>query len=308
MAADNYFDLPEDIDDQIRDLATGHRTLTEERVIRDIARIHCLIHMVEVGILGDDAVLTGGMAMRCYKSRRFSVYDSDTSSIPAVTDQQLLRALNYEDDDVRVSISRIDPEDKGKDLISAHPVEFTPFFTRIDLQDTTFKVTVSNRGVERPAEWLPLHTGYPFALWGPERKYRLPVMARNELLAEKIVAWWMFAPAKHYVDISYLASLLYSDGLVDEPATKDDIRALVEKKLEVNRSVSRDHAARVEALTSESRKDRLLNPQDYLSPEHGFGKLSFFSAKPPSGDTMKIAVRRWIVPLLFDDRPRDATG
>jgi hypothetical protein len=52
MAADDYFDLPENIDDRIRDLVAGHRTLTEERVIRDIARIHCLIHMVEVGILG----------------------------------------------------------------------------------------------------------------------------------------------------------------------------------------------------------------------------------------------------------------
>jgi hypothetical protein len=241
------------------------------------------------------------MAMRCYRSRRFSVYDSDTSSIPVVTDQQLLRALNYEDNDLRVSISRIDPEDKGKDLISAHPVEFTPFFTRIALQDTTFKVTVSNRGVERPAEWLSLHTGYPFPLWRPEKEYCLPVMARNELLAEKLAAWWMFAPAKHYVDISYLASLLYSDGLVGDQATEDDVRELVEKKLEVNRSISRKHAARVEALTPEARKDRLLNPQDYLSPEHGFGKLAFFSAKPPSGDRMKVAVGRWVVPLLFDE-------
>src|SRR5690606_9690394 len=98
MADDNLFDLPEDIDDQIRALVEEHPTLTQDRVLRDIARIHCLLHMVNVGILGDDAVLTDGMAMRCYNSQRFSVYDSDTSSIPVVTEDQLLRALNYEDD------------------------------------------------------------------------------------------------------------------------------------------------------------------------------------------------------------------
>jgi predicted nucleotidyltransferase component of viral defense system len=301
MAGDNLFDLPEDIDDQIRALVEGHPTLTQDRVLRDIARIHCLLHMVDVGILGDNAVLTGGMAMRCYNSQRFSVYDSDTSSIPLVTEDQLLRALNYEDDDLRFSISRIDPEDKGKDLISAHPVEYEALFSRLRVDDPTFKVTISNRGVERLAEWLPLRTGYPFPLWDPAKKYRLPVMARNELLAEKIVAWWMFAPAKHYADVAYLGALLHKDGLIDDQATKDDLRALVEKKLEVNKSVSRDHRERVEALTQEAREDRLLNPEKYLSPKHAFGKLAFFNQTPPSAENVKKGIRRWIVPLLFAD-------
>lgn len=301
MVGDNLFDLPEDIDDQIRALVEGHPTLTQDRVLRDIARIHCLLHMVDVGILGDDAVLTGGMAMRCYNSQRFSVYDSDTSSIPLVTEDQLLRALNYEDDDLRFSISRIDPGDKGKDLISAHPVEYEALFSRLRVDDPTFKVTISNRGVKRPAEWLPLRTGYPFPLWDPAKQYRLPVMARNELLAEKIVAWWMFAPAKHYADVAYLGALLHKDSLINDQATEDDLRGLVEKKLEVNKSVSRDHRERVEALTQEARKDRLWNPEKYLSPEHAFGKLAFFNQAAPSAENMKKGIRRWIVPLLFDD-------
>lgn len=301
MAAENLFDLPEDIDEQIRKLVKAHPTLTQDRVVRDIARIHCLVHMVEVGILGDDAVLTGGMAMRCYRSRRFSVYDSDTSSIPLVTEEQLLRALNYEDDDLRFSISRIDPKDRGKDLISAHPVEYTAFFSRLRIEDPTFKVTISNRGVECGAEWLPLSTGYPFRLWDQRKNYRLPVMARNELLAEKIVAWWMFAPAKHYADAAYLGALIHREGLVDDRRTRTEIRTLVEKKLAVNESVSQDHKRRVEALTPEVRRDRLVDPERYLSPTHAFDKLAFFDRTPPSAENMKKGIRRWIVPLLFDD-------
>ncbi|HMI80562.1 MAG TPA: nucleotidyl transferase AbiEii/AbiGii toxin family protein [Solirubrobacterales bacterium] len=300
MAVDSLFDLPEDIDDQIEALITGHPTLTLDRVVRDIARIHCLLHLVEVGVLGDEAVLTGGMAMRCYNSQRFSVYDSDTSSIPVVSDEQLLRALNYEDDDLRVSISTIKPEDHGKDLVSAHPVEFESFFTGLEVEDTTFKVTVSNRGVERAAEWLPLRTGYPFPLWDSTKKYHLPVMARNELLAEKIVAWWPFAPAKHYADIAYLGALLGADGLASDQATRDDLCGLIEKKLDANKGVSREHKKRVEALTPDAQKDRLANPEKYLSPQQPFSKLAFFTPTPPAADRMKAGVQRWVVPLLFD--------
>lgn len=144
MADRRIFDLPDDIDEKILSVVADNPTLTAERVVRDIARLHCLLHLVEEGLLGDHAVLTGGMAMRCLNSARFSVYDSDTSSIPTVTDERLLGALNYGDEDIDVSIAAIDPADRGKDLVSAHPVEFDPYFTRLAVTDTTFKLTVSN--------------------------------------------------------------------------------------------------------------------------------------------------------------------
>lgn len=300
MSVETIFDLPEDIDEHIADMVRENSALTIERVVRDIARLHCILHLVEEGILGDDAVLTGGMAMRCLHSPRFSVYDSDTSSAPEITDTQLLRALNYGDDDIAVSIAQIAPQDYGKDLISAHPVRFDPRFTRLQVTDATFKLTVSHRGVERPAQWLPLTTGYSFPLWQPPKNYRVPVMATSEILAEKLVAWWIFAPAKHYADIAFLGAHLFSRDLIGDDATRADIRELVETKLERNRTVSRRHRERVEALTPEERRARLLDPARFVDPEHQFNRLAFFGAGPQSAESMKTAVTRWIVPLLFD--------
>jgi predicted nucleotidyltransferase component of viral defense system len=300
MAGDGLFDVSEDLDDEIEAFVARYPQLTRDRVVRDIARIHTLLHLVEEGMLGETAVLTGGMAMRCYNSNRFSVYDTDTSSALAVSDRDLLELLNYEDEHVRVSLATIRPEDHGKDLVDAHPVEFEAFFTGLEIEDPTFKVTVSNRGLERSAEWLPIVTRYPFQLWDPGKKYVLPVMNRNELLAEKIVAWWMFAPAKHYADISHLGALLYADRLVHDAATKADLRELVEKKLAVNSKVSRAHRSKVERLDTKARKARLLEPERFLDREHGFDKLAFVSTKPPRADRMKERVRRWVAPLLFD--------
>lgn len=125
-------------------------------------------------------------------------------------------------------------------------------------------------------------------------------MATNELLAEKLVAWWIFAPAKHYADIAYLGGLLYRGGLVDAEKTRVDIRELVDSKLAANLTVSNYHRRRVESLTVDARKDRLVNPAKFLDPEHSFKRLAFFGSDPPSADRMKEAVQRWIVPLLFD--------
>lgn len=299
MADENLLDLPEDIDERIAALARENRALTPEMIVRDIARLHCLIHLVKEGTLGDEAVLTGGIAMRCLNSRRFSIYDSDTSSIPELSDSQLVAALNYGDDDITVSIARIAPQDHGKDLVSAHPIEFDPRFSRLMIANKTFKLTVSHRGVERPAQWLEPDPGYPFALWKPERDYRVPVMATNELLAEKLAAWWIFAPAKHYADIAYLGACLFRRGLVTDEATKLDIRELVEIKLDRNRAVSRTHRQRVDALDEDERRRRLLEPARYVDPEHAFNRLSFFGVKPPSADSMQSAVARWVEPLLF---------
>jgi hypothetical protein len=137
MADDRILDLPEDIDEQIVEFVGENPALTIDRVVRDIARLHCIVHLLREGILGEDAVLTGGMAMRCLTSKRFSVYDTDTSSVPEITDAQLVQALNYGDDDLAVSIAEIASDGHGKDLISAHPVEFDPRFTQLKVADKT---------------------------------------------------------------------------------------------------------------------------------------------------------------------------
>jgi hypothetical protein len=133
-----------------------------------------------------------------------------------------------------------------------------------------------------------------------EKGHVAPVMATNELLAEKLAAWWIFAPAKHYADIAFLGAHLYAKNLIDDAATKADVRELVETKLKRNESVSRTHRERVMKLTDAERQSRLLDPASYVDQQHPFNRLAFFGPRPQGADSMKAAVTKWIVPLLFD--------
>lgn len=189
---------------------------------------------------------------------------------------------------------------RGKRIVTAQPVRYDPYFTDLDAGDTRFALTVSRRGLERPAVWTELVTGYPFSLWASEAKVEVPIMARNEILAEKVAAWWIFGPAKHYADIAYLGGLLLKSGLPDDSDTRADVRELVEIKVERNRDVSATHRERIAGLDEEVRRDRLLNPERYVDSARLFQQLSFVGARPPSLAAMKRLVEHSIFPLLFD--------
>ncbi len=66
-------------DEFIAQFAKDHK-LTAADVLRDIARLVAVHQMtVETKFLNDDCVLCGGVAMRFYGSRRFTVTDTDAS-------------------------------------------------------------------------------------------------------------------------------------------------------------------------------------------------------------------------------------
>lgn len=220
--------------------------------------------------------------------------DSDASSKIEITERQLVDALEYKDDDIAY---RAEGSDPGKDLVTARPITYEPYFTALDAGDTTFSLSVSNRGLERPAETRELISHYPFQLW--KGRVDVPIMARNEILAEKIVAWWLFTNAKHYADIAYLGGLLIKDGLADDEETRRDIRDLVERKLEVSRTVSRKHAARVDALSEGVRQKRLEEPSEHVDPTRAFDRISYSGANPPSTEAMVALVTKSVHPTLF---------
>jgi hypothetical protein len=49
-------------------------------VLRDLARIATIFHLQDEGFFDGQTVLAGGMALRCYGGRRFTVTDVDTST------------------------------------------------------------------------------------------------------------------------------------------------------------------------------------------------------------------------------------
>jgi hypothetical protein len=81
MANEPILAVEENIDEQIIEFCATRPGLSEEQVVRDIARIVCIVNLVANGTLdGENTVLCGGMAMRCLDSPRMSVFDGAAST------------------------------------------------------------------------------------------------------------------------------------------------------------------------------------------------------------------------------------
>lgn len=295
--ASHLLDLPDDLDHQIEELVAENPRLTIEDVVRDIARIICILNLVERGTLDEKTVVCGGMALRCYHSSRFSIYDTDTSTAETPLDRQgLALALEFENDDIRMRVASPQEWDYGYKLVTAQPITYEPFFTTL-VESDTFSLSISHRGLERPAEWREIVTGYPFSLGIPEGTL-IPVMNLHEILAEKVVSWWLFGHAKHYADIGFIGSLLHLDDAYLDNGVRADIRELVEKKLEVNAEL---HEERIAELTLVVQHQRLEDPEGHMSTKNNWDKVNYLGKKQFSLGAARAAVVKVVVPLLFDD-------
>jgi len=300
MASEPILAVEGNIDDQIIAFCKARSGLSEEQVVRDIARIVCIVNLVRNGTLdGTNTVLCGGMAMRCLDSPRMSVFDGDTSSRSEPNPEVLRDAISYEDEEIAIKAG---PVQRGDELITFRPIEYDARFSALPGARDEFSLSVSHRGVERPALWRPLNHRYPFPLLAQE-DLEVPIMDPDEIMAEKIVAWWLFGHAKHYNDIAFLAGRMVRDGRRDrDPKVKKLVGVLVEKKLERNREVSPNLASRVDALSSSERRQRLEQPDDHVDPggRRGFNSLAYLhGARPPRMEIDRL-VQRVVLPFLFD--------
>jgi hypothetical protein len=297
MASDPILAVAEDIDEQIIELCESNPTLEPEEVVRDIARIVCIANLVRNGTLdGERMVLCGGMAMRCLESPRMSVYDGDTASHvpPDVTDMR--DAITYTEPDIAITAG---PWQPGKDLITFQPIEYNARFSELPAARDQFSLSISHRGIELPAERAVLRHRYPFRVLRED--VEVPIMNPDEILAEKVVAWWLFGHAKHYNDVAFLGFRLMNAGRADlDKQVRTRVRSVIERKLEVNADVSADHARRVAALLGSERRRRLEQPDDHVDPKRDFNTLSYLHGNRPSRASIKTGIDRIILPLLFD--------
>ena len=87
-------------------------------------------------------------------------------------------------------------------------------------------------------------------------------MDPDEIMAEKIVAWWLFGHDKHYNDIAFLAGRMVQLGRRDHvPEVRTLVRRLIEKKLgataksaRTSRAASRPSAPQSADVAWSSRK------------------------------------------------------
>jgi Nucleotidyl transferase AbiEii toxin, Type IV TA system len=237
MASSPLLAVGENIDEQIERFCASNERVTIPEVIRDIARIACIVNLVRNGMLdGRNTVLCGGMAMRCLESPRLSIWDGDASSRQAPDAETLRTALSYVDEDIAIKPGPTRGWKRGRQLITAQPINYTAYFTALDPGQAEFSLSVSHRGVERPPIRRALHAGYPFPVLADP--IEVPLMNPDEMLAEKLVAWWLYGHAKHYNDIAFLAARMAAEDRRDrDPKTRKRLRKLIEVKLDRNREL-----------------------------------------------------------------------
>jgi Nucleotidyl transferase AbiEii toxin, Type IV TA system len=299
MASEPILAVQENIDDQIIEFCKTCDGLTEAQVVRDIARIVCIVHLVQNRTLdGKNTVLCGGMAMRCLDSPRMSVFDGDTSS-RSKPDPDLLRdAITHDEEEITIKAGAWR---RGDELITFRPVEYDARFSQLAGSRDEFSLSVSHRGVEEPAIWRPLNHRYPFQLLAQE--VDVPIMHPDEILAEKIVAWWLFGHAKHYNDIAFLAGRMVREDRRDHDAElRASVSRLIDKKLHRNREVSSNLQSRVDALTRSERRRRLEEPDEHVDPDShkGFNSLAYLHGTRPDRADVDRLIQRVLLPLLFD--------
>lgn len=296
MGSEPILAVEPDIDDQIIEFCREHPTLAPQDVLRDIARIVCIANLVHNGTLdGETMVLCGGMAMRCLESPRMSVYDGDAASREPVDPKSLRPAITYDEAEIAITAG---PVKAGKSLITFQPVTYSADFSELPGASDEFSLSFAERGIELPAVTRPMRHRYPFPLLAQDLE--VPIMNPDEILAEKVVAWWLFGHAKHYNDIGFLGLLLGASGHHRDPDVQRRVRQVIKKKLAVNAAISSQHRLRVEALIPAERARRLTDPDNHVDPTKGFDTLSFLLGARPEMTTIKTNVDRYIVPLLFD--------
>jgi hypothetical protein len=94
-------DYPED--EQLREQATRH-DLQMPVLIRDIVRVVEVLNLRAKQFFNKDSVLSGSMALRCFGSPRFTVYDADFSTSAETVDPpaSMTDMLRYSDENLDI--------------------------------------------------------------------------------------------------------------------------------------------------------------------------------------------------------------
>lgn len=181
--------------------------IPEPVLVRDLVRIVEVLNLKSQDFFSPRSVLAGSMALRCFDSPRFTVYDADFStSSDTVNPATAMKAkLAYSDDELEITPADLVPHDDGGTAWKAAPVEFTPIFSTLipDPDDRNFKADVSFRGMLLDGLEVPLKLPYDLGIWTEDPA--VYIMDPHETLAEKILGWCAHRQVKHYADLGYIA-------------------------------------------------------------------------------------------------------
>jgi hypothetical protein len=225
-------------DDEATEKEARHHDIPAPVLIRDLVRIVEVISLEHQGFFGEERVLSGSMALRCYGSPRFTVYDADfaTSTEAQPGRAEMLRMLTYRDDDLEITPAELTPHDARGSAWKSEPISYLPAFTALAPEDSrTFKADIASRGLLLPGVETELVVPYDLGIWTQPPVVR--IMDPHEIAAEKILGWVLHREAKHYADLAFIAVAAQPESgplLVLVPAR---LRETLAAKLEIMRGV-----------------------------------------------------------------------
>jgi hypothetical protein len=243
--------------------------IPEPVIVRDIVRVAEVVNLERKGFFGKKSVLAGSMALRCFGSPRFTVYDADfsTTTDTVFPHRTMKDLLDYEDDQLTIQAADPVPYDEGGTAWKSAPIVYQPRFTNLvpDERDRTFKADISFRGLVLEGVERELSIPYDLELWDDEPV--VFVMDPHEVVAEKILGWCANRLVKHYADLGYIA-------VVSQPNVE-------------HRLITVDYRMARDVLDAKLKKMRALQPERYAAFPH-VDALVGDLAKPP-----ELSTRQW---------------
>jgi hypothetical protein len=252
-------------DDRASSAEAKRHGLDDVVLIRDLARIVEVLNLDSQDFFSAKSVMAGSMALRCYGSPRFTVFDADFSTTHDRIEpiNEMHKKFSYTDDEIEIDASALVSDDHRETLWKSAPIRFNPFFSQLvpNEGDQRFKADISVRGLIHPGIEKPLRVPYDLGLWRDPPP--IWIMDPHEILAEKILGWCVNQLAKHYADVAFIC--LIADGTDTIPAQIENwswhtARDTLDAKLGIMRRIYPQMYAQFRSV------DALLGPLS-LTPE-----------------------------------------
>jgi hypothetical protein len=289
-------------DQGIRQQAKVHG-LPEPVLVRDLVRIVEVLNLKKQGFFAKRSVLSGSMALRCFGSPRFTVYDADFStSSELVSPEQMQDMLVYNDEDLDISPEAFEAHDAGETAWKYAPITYTPVFTALvpDPADRSFKADVSFRGLEMDGLEMPLAVPYSLDIW--DEAPIVQVMDPHEAVAEKVLGWCVHRGVKHYADLAYVALAQTDPKVLELKLRYPKVRDILDEKLRTMTKLQPDYYARfrhIDALVGDLARPVSFDAKQWKGIMYIAGQRRRFTRQ-----LSENAVREILVPALRRASPR----
>jgi hypothetical protein len=213
-------------------------------LVRDLVRIVEVMNLDEQGFFSQESVLSGSMALRCFNSPRFTVYDADfATAIEAQPGRTEMRdMLRYADDDLEIVPSDLTPHDAKGTAWKSAPIRYVPAFTTLAPEETReFKADISSRGLVLPGLEQEILVPYDLGIW--TEPPTVWIMDPHEIVAEKTLGWILHREVKHYADLAFIAIGTQPEIGPLFNFNKATLRDTLAEKLEIMRTIQPDYYA-----------------------------------------------------------------